>query len=171
MKRPKPTYNAKVRVRQSLIHIEYVFALFEIFKDFCGTPPQKEWNKTFSTFSVWFSTLHCPVFNPYYELFYPNGVKVVPINIGELLTARGLAFWIMDDGCKAGSGLEFCTDSFLKEEVELLVEVLKTRFNLDCTYRVYQNGWRIYVKAHSIETLRALVLPYTYPYFHYKLFK
>lgn len=29
-----------------------------------------------------------------------------------LLTARGLAYWAMDDGAKQGSGFIFCTDSY-----------------------------------------------------------
>jgi len=171
MKRPKPTYNARLRIRQSEAHEQYVLDLFTIFKDFCGTPSQKEFNKTYNKYSVWFSTLHCPVFNSYYELFYPNAVKVVPKNIGELLTARGLAYWIIDDGCRASSGLNLCTDSFTKEEVELLIKVLKKNFDLDSTYRAYQKGFRIYIRAHSMGQLRTLVLPFTYPYFVYKLFK
>lgn len=39
-----------------------------------------------------------PCFNYLWELFYADNVKVVPQNIGELLTSSALAFWIMDDG-------------------------------------------------------------------------
>jgi hypothetical protein len=33
-------------------------------------------------------------------MFYPNGKKIVPLDIEEHLTEIGLAFWIMDDGGK-----------------------------------------------------------------------
>jgi hypothetical protein len=33
-------------------------------------------------------------------MFYPNGKKIVLLDIEEHLTEIGLAFWIMDDGGK-----------------------------------------------------------------------
>jgi len=42
------------------------------------------------------------MFTEFRDLFYPNGVQIVPPIIGELLTARGLAYWAMDDGTKSG---------------------------------------------------------------------
>lgn len=50
--------------------------------------------------SVHFNTLHLPCFNEYYNIFYPLGKKIVPLNIGEILTPAGLAVWAMDDGTK-----------------------------------------------------------------------
>jgi hypothetical protein len=44
-----------------------------------------------------FSTRSLPFFTVYYELFYVNGVKMVPLNIASYLTAVSLAFWIQDD--------------------------------------------------------------------------
>jgi hypothetical protein len=29
-------------------------------------------------------------------MFYPNGIKIVPLDIAKYLTPRALAFWIMD---------------------------------------------------------------------------
>jgi hypothetical protein len=52
-------------------------------------------------------------------LFYPEGKKVIPLNIGELLTAQGLTFWASDDGSKHGPGFHLNTDSFTFSEVEL----------------------------------------------------
>jgi hypothetical protein len=46
-----------------------------------------------------------PCFNSYKELFYDLNKKVVPENIYNMLTPRGLAFLIMDDGSRQGSGL------------------------------------------------------------------
>ena len=41
----------------------------------------------------------------------------------------------MQDGSyhKVSKGVALCTDSFKKEEVELLISVLQTKFNLICT--------------------------------------
>lgn len=46
--------------------------------------------------------MQLPCFNQYRELFYDSN-GACPENINELLTARGLAFWIMDDGSRQGS--------------------------------------------------------------------
>lgn len=48
--------------------------------------------------SMYFRTLAMPCLNYYHELFY--NVKIIPRNLEELLTARGLAYLIMDDGGK-----------------------------------------------------------------------
>lgn len=46
-------------------------------------------------------------------MFYnEEGKIIVPQNIGELLTARGLCYWFCDDGYKTVSGLYLCTESF-----------------------------------------------------------
>lgn len=53
------------------------------------------------TKSLRFKTLTMPCLNYYHDLFYKDKVKNVPRNLGELLTARGLAYFIMDDGGKS----------------------------------------------------------------------
>jgi hypothetical protein len=52
--------------------------------------------------------------------------KIVPHNIGGLLTARGLAYWAMDDGCSHHTGFYLCTDSFAYQEVKLLSLALQS---------------------------------------------
>ena len=42
--------------------------------------------------SLYFITLAMPCLNYYYERFYKEKVKIVPRNLDELLTARGLAY-------------------------------------------------------------------------------
>nr|YP_009945105.1 LAGLIDADG endonuclease [Monilinia laxa]QOE17469.1 LAGLIDADG endonuclease [Monilinia laxa]QYB19889.1 GIY-YIG endonuclease [Monilinia laxa]QYB19974.1 GIY-YIG endonuclease [Monilinia laxa]QYB20055.1 GIY-YIG endonuclease [Monilinia laxa]QYB20152.1 GIY-YIG endonuclease [Monilinia laxa] len=43
-----------------------------------------------TTQSLYFRTLAMPCLNYYYDLFYKERVKIVPRNLGPLLTARGL---------------------------------------------------------------------------------
>ena len=82
--------------------------------------------------SVYFRTESLEELKPLADMFLDSeGKKIVPSNIAEHLTARGLAFWVMDDGqqVKRG-GVTLCTDSFHSEEVNILREALKTNFNL-----------------------------------------
>ena len=81
--------------------------------------------------SIRFSTLSLPCLNDYYELFYKDGRKIIPNNISELLTARGLAYFIMDDSGKSYYGQTIIhTRFYTKLEVELLQETLFKNFGL-----------------------------------------
>lgn len=46
----------------------------------------------------------------------------------------GLAYWIMDDGSfnKIKESITICTDSYTKEDVLRLKQILETKFNLSC---------------------------------------
>lgn len=55
----------------------------------------------------------------------------MPDNIGDLLTARALAYFIMDDGGKGPYGeTNLHTRSFTLEEVHMLQKVLYDNFQL-----------------------------------------
>lgn len=90
----------------------------------------------------------------------------------------------MDDGYKKYSifywevkkgGLTFCTDNFTKKEVELLINVLKNKFNLYCSihekkskdkYRIY---YRIYILKKSLPILSTLISEFMLPSMLYKI--
>jgi len=103
MERDKPTHNPRIRFDQTYPgHEEYLYSLYEIFKDLTGTPPKihtrkpdKRTNKNYQTIA--FKSLRKPFFNYYYDLFYKydesgKRYKVVPNNIKELLNAKALAY-------------------------------------------------------------------------------
>jgi hypothetical protein len=72
-----------------------------------------------------FSTFTYSSFNWIYELFYINGIKVVPKCIEDYLTPLALAIWIMDDGGPAPKrGLIIATNSFNFEDVTFLASKL-----------------------------------------------
>ena len=107
-----------------------------------------------------------------YLLFYNNKVKKIPLNIGEILTSVSLAYWIMSDGGWTGSGIRLFVNSFTKLEVELLINVLNTKFNLHCSIQTGNKSktqFLIYIPAKDIDHIKSLVLPYMLPSFYYKL--
>jgi len=72
-------------------------------KSFCPQGPKiqnlKPDTRTGKVYTkIWFNTYSLPCFNELYDTFYPNGVKIVPQNIGDLLIFLGLAYLICDDG-------------------------------------------------------------------------
>lgn len=111
-------------------------------------------------------------------LFYPEGRKVLPRNIGDLLSSPiGLAVWYMDDGSldyreKYHKSATFSTHSFSKPECSLLSDVLKQNFNISSSvHKAYDRSvphHRIYVPAKSVNVLFSLVEPYILTCFAHK---
>ena len=86
-----------------------------------------------------------------------NGKKIIPANLGELLTSRSLAYWAMDDGSKTGTGFRLNTQSFTKEEnfFFFIRRTLKDNFNLDCSLHIHsKNVYRIFSAAELRSLLR-----------------
>lgn len=98
------------------------------------------------------------------EVFYtPEGVKVVPYNIGEFLTPLALAVWIMDDGTTLPSGLKIATNSFTGQEVKFLCKVIFEKYNLIANPNKDGDQWVLYVRAVSMPILAKMVKPYMVP--------
>lgn len=195
--RDKPTHNARLTFDQSEAEhsaprggtrrgpgpgggsappgAEYLLYLFSLFEPFVGTSPNstdrkpdKRTGKVYN--SLYFHTLAFPCFNPFVDLFYPNGVKVVPANIGELLTEVGLAFWIMDDGGYSHGNLFLHTNSYTLEEVQCLVTTLQTKFILQCKETLRRPGqYAICIPKKELHKVRKLVSQYMHPSMLYKL--
>jgi len=70
-------------------------------------------------------------------MFYNNGRKVIPWNISEYLTPLVLAFWIMDDGGFSNYGIRLSINRFKLKEVELLQDVIKSKYKLETTIKKY----------------------------------
>lgn len=98
------------------------------------------------------------------------GKKVIPINIYSLLTPRGLAFWIMDDGSRHGNGLHLSTYNLSDEYINKLMFTLQDKFNLKCSIHNNKDGKpRIYVFKESMDILISLVNKYFIKEMLYKL--
>ena len=100
-------------------------------------------------------------------------IKTVPLNIGELLTDVGLAFWIMDDGGSGSNGtLNLHTESYNYNEVNLLIRVLKKNFNVDSRISLKRPGqWIIVIPKKEVFKVARLTINYMHPSMIYKLGK
>ena len=123
--------------KQGNSHQDYLNHLYELFSQYCPSAPKIErssWKPSQRTGKVYssivFTTYTLPCFTELYNSFYVDGKKVIPLNIEELLTPLGLAYWIADDGSwnKVSKYLTFCTDSYSLAEVENLIKVRNTKF-------------------------------------------
>lgn len=168
----------RLRVLQSTEHKEYVYHLYDVFKEFVKTPPKnqsasdskrdKVYNRTY------FNTSQQECFLPYAKLFYKiaesktsQTKKCIPESIINLITPRGLAYWYMDDGAQKWkevvNSVCFCTDRYSEEEVLHLIFVLKSKFDLQCTPQKKNGKLRIGVSTKSYDKLTDLIYPYILP--------
>jgi hypothetical protein len=175
--RKKATTNTSVWFDHSIKQKGYLMHKFELLKEFCNTHPKvlervnKRNNKSYQ--SIRFYTKTLGIFNEFHDMFYNSeGIKTIPLNIGELLTPIGLAYWCQDDGYKDHNGFVLCTDSFSKSEVEFLIEVLQTNFGLNGTLykkNPIKGTYRIWIRVNSMAKFKALVTPYFHDSMLYKL--
>lgn len=86
----------------------------------------------------------------------------------NILTARGLAYWIMDDGYKFNNGFYICTESYSLDEHSKLVTMFKNKFDLKTSYHKTTNGYRLYIFSESRGKLLQLIKPYLLTHFYYK---
>jgi len=165
-----------IYTQSATIHKEYFYYIYNLFKPLCvnnhipylNNSKDKRTNEKYS--AITFATMSLPCFNIYRELFYTLNTKIVPEAIYKLLTAKSLAFWIMDDGSRHGKGLHISVYYFSTEDVDKLIYVLQDKFNLRCSIHYNKDKKpRIYIFKESMNNLKSLVLPYFINQMYYKL--
>lgn len=175
--RRSSTGNSRLVYGQTAVkHKAYFEYVFNIFKPLCANDytPQLRVVRDNSTKKIYsaisFTTMQLPCLNVFKELFYVLNVKIVPNNIYDLLTPRGLAFWIMDDGSRQGDGLHLSVYAFSNDDVDKLMFTLQDKFNLKCSIHYNRdNKPRIYIFKESMDNLRSLTSPYFVEEMLYKL--
>ena len=174
--KPSVNSNTRIQFKQSLKNKLYIEHLYSLFQEYCGSQPlilsnfDSRPNKMKEYKAIKFQTLSLPCFNKYRELFYSeNGVKHIPNNLEDLLTERGLAYWVMDDGYKAVHGFYLCTESYNFGDHQILISVLKNKFNLECSIHKTTNGNRLYILGSSRNRLIELIKPYLLGHVNYKI--
>jgi hypothetical protein len=167
--------NARLGLKQSLAQSSYVLFVFNQLSHYCASAP----SLTSSTragkrfYGVQFFTRALPCFTELNSLFYHNKIKVVPVNIYELLTPVALAHMIMGDGEARTSGLVLCTNSFTVKDVVRLMNVLIIRYRIECVLRLKKQNkkteYLIYIRQNSMPLLRSIVVSYMHPSMYYKI--
>ena len=154
---------------------EYFDLVFNLVKPLCTidyrskmyTWTDKTNNQTYSKISL--STMQLPCFNKFYDLFYKEKIKKVPLNIEQLLIPIGLAHWIMGDGSKHNNGLHLSVYAFNIKEAIILKNALISKFGLTVTIHNHKVGPRLYIWEADMPGLRRMLMPYFVPSMLYKL--
>ena len=184
----------RLHVYQDIKHKEYVYHLYEIFKELCLLEPTIK-ERTHRTGlckgrtyqMIAFKTVSTPLFKFYATLFncnsQPKGLFLrnqpnkslterVPREIHRWLTPIGLAYWYMDDGSmkgKTSKAVYFNTQGFSFKEVESLCGVLINKSR--CLAKPVKKKGQdvIYVSAKSFSNLKDHIYPFLIKEMLYKL--
>jgi hypothetical protein len=116
-------------------------------------------NKSFTFDTITYSDI-----SEYKKIFYPNGKKIVPNNIYELLDTTALVHWYLQDGSsdKDSRWCCLCTQGFTTLEVETLVNVLYKKFNIKSHIQLTGTKKQPIIKmgAKGYEDLHNIVDPF-----------
>ena len=164
-------YSYRIRFEQGKNHKDYIFWLHKILKllGYTSTKP------IFQDKNYYFYTYSYSSLNYIYNEFYKKNKKIQPNkNFLELfLTPLALAIWIMDDGGVQKTGLTIETHNYTKDEVLILCEILKTKYNQICN--INKTGtphqYRIRISEKSMKLLAEIISPYLHKSMNYKLRK
>lgn len=164
----KNTENAYIRFEQSILHKQYLEHLFDKFKYLCTINASTKIieRNSFNTHSIYFTTRQLVSITELHNLFYKNGKKIIPLNIGSLLTAKSLAYWVMDDGENHNSGYILNTSSFTLDEVKLLQVVLQDNWKLETS--IHSRN-RLYINSSSKKKFLSLIKPHFHDSMLYKI--
>ena len=136
------------------------------------TKDNKVYNKWY------FNTLTFTQFAELGNAFYPldsnnKRSKVIPLQIGDWMTDKSLAYWFMDDGSRKWgdkvAGVRFCSECFNNDSVDLLISILKEKFDIIGSTNKDSGGWRINISTKSYDRFYDLVQPYVISSIRYKL--
>jgi hypothetical protein len=161
------------------LHRDYLWHLHSEYHDFVlsKTPFFHRERQMWS-----FQTLSHSEFRRLAEIFVLDhrGVlcakHIKPDFVENFLTARGLAYWFMDDGGKLcynrkypRKGLTLNTHRFPLEGVETLCKGLEKSFGLDCWCKQNKKRWIIAISGHSHQKMYDLIGNYLIPSMRYKM--
>jgi len=164
----------RLKIEYAIKNGDYCRHVYEIFREWVLTPPRERVVKSgeHQSVNLVFSTVSHGAFRFYAQQFYKDGKKVVPSMIKRLLKAQGLAYWFMDDGSvksDQSKGVILNTQGFSRQEVERLIDVLKSTFELDAWERRQKEGYQIYISGYSLEKLLDQINKWIHPSMRYKI--
>ncbi len=161
---------------------DYIFHIYDIFNDYILSPPKlyTRINKNGNEVKTWrMETYSDKIFNELGDLFIIDKRKTITNNlIKNNLTNIGLTYWYMDDGGRAyyknkRSLTDFAcilnTQGFTVDEVNILINELNIKFNLNTTLNFNKNLPIIYISNKDYIKLYNIINPYILDIFRYKL--
>lgn len=156
---------------KQLEYLKWKFSEFETFvttKKFAVYHPKFRGNAP--TYS--FNTVSHPFLTDAHRICYPNGKKDVTEEWISKLTPLSLAVWYLDDGSlnRRYRTIVLCTNSFSKEGQLLLIDHLKSVYNVDSILEPRRNNQTVIrINASQYEKFASVIREYVPNCMSYKL--
>ena len=157
--------NALLEINHSVHQKFYVDWKYRHLEPLVTTPPKFRKGNG-NRIAYRFVTRSLPELTPYYRLFYDSGSKRIPEVILSPLT---MAVWFMDDGCKSRNAVYLNTQQFDRENQLLLLELLKSQWDIQGTLNRDRCYHRIRLSVESTRRFGDLVGPHLIDELRYKL--
>lgn len=165
--------SARLRVHHSESQKDFLFWKYNLLVNLVTRKPwQVTWTgkQTGNRYTAWFfHTKTLSTLRDLHRLFYPAGKKMVPINIGNLLTPRALAVWFMDDGCMAPSSAILNTQCFSRADQEYLRKWFRDCLGIETKFNKGRATYRLSMNRDNARELSDLIAPYVPNCMQYKL--
>ena len=169
------TKNSHYYIKQSLRYKDYIFWLFNELENICpSSSKQRKDNSQWYFYSKYLENL-----TDLRKTFYREKKKVIPVNIGELLTSSiSIAVWYMDDGTldwrpKDHYAFLLTTHCFSVRDNYRLIDVLRKNFRVNATVQTTlirgKRYPRIYIGAKGRDRFLQIVKPHILNCFSHKL--
>ena len=168
--------NIRLRLEHGISQQEYLMWKFtELNTLVTGKPMNvralhKKSNKFYESLRIY--TYSNVALEQYWNMFYPEGKKKVPKEIGCLLThPLSLALWFMDDGYKRNdcNAFRLSTDGFEESDQRILCDTLSKNFGISSTLHRKGATWNIYIPQKSSRRFVEVIKPFTVPSLRYKI--
>jgi LAGLIDADG DNA endonuclease family len=164
-------WNPRLGLKQSIKNFKFLWFTFIKLSKLCSNYPYStktiKRNKLF--FGISFQTRQLKCLYEIYEILYENNKKVIKPILFDYFDYIVIAYWIMGDGAKRNKGVILCTDNFSFKDIILLINILKIKFDLDCTIHNDNNKYRIFINKNSLNKIYNNIKPYFEDMFLYKI--
>lgn len=152
----------RLKVEHSIKQKDYVLWLYQELQSMI--PGKIYETKRDTRHFIGFRTCSSSLFQFYGHQFYPNGKKVIPIEINTILTPLALAIWFMDDGSRKSNKhktYNIHTLGYSKEDLARVIVVIKNLFDIEATLHSQKSiYWRIYIPSVSAKKFKDVIHPF-----------
>jgi len=158
--------NALFEVNHSFSQKEYVDWKYNKLISLCKSAPKARAGNG-SRIAYRFNTIQHEELTELFNLFYPNGKKVIPSSLE--LDPIMLLVWYMDDGSKCRENDVYLnTQQFSIVDQSICAKAL-LKLGIESGLNRDKQYWRIRIKKSSLPKLFAHITPYIIPSMRYKL--
>ena len=165
------------RIRFSQANVDYLFHLYSVFEEHVKTPPKESISD--SGHIKWtFNTTVDPLGLKFSKLFYKKNKrkKKMPSrkDLELYLSPIGLAYWFMDNGSLKSNAIKcvsyyLCTDCFNLDELKVIREVFKEKYDIDINFHKQRSNYRVYIPKRESKKFYNLIEKHVYISLRYKL--